>query len=153
MNWLMAWNWKSALLSAISRASIFFFVNLQAGLDAGLAALQVEFLYRIVASGFYGALTQHFARQANERVATMTALVVLPALAHAVEWIVHSWAGTPVLGWSIAGSIAFSVLTTRFHLVAMRRGVMTVGPGSRSLAEDVRAIPGTIAAFLRVPTR
>jgi hypothetical protein len=146
---LAAWNWKSALLSATSRAAIFFVINAQASLDAGVAALQVEFTYRVLASGFYGALTQRFAEHRNARVATWTALALLPGLAHSIEWVVHSWAGTPVLGWSIAGSVVFSVLTTRFHLVAMRRGVMTVGPGSQSLAADLRAMPATVAAFFR----
>lgn len=144
-----AWHWKSALVSAVCRASIFFVINVQAGLPAALAAMQVEFAYRIVASGFYGALTQRFARQHAVR-ATWTALVLLPALSHSVEWAVHSWAGTPAIGSSIAASVAFSVLTTRFQLIAMRRGVMTVGPGSQSIAADLRAMPGTIVAFFRV---
>lgn len=144
------WNWKSALVSATCRAVIFFAINAQTSLAAGVAALQVEFAYRSLASGFYGALTQRFARHPNVRVATWTAMGVLPALAHGIEWIVHSWAGTPALGWSIAGSVLFSALTTRFHLVAMRRGVMTVGPGSQSLVADLRAMPATVAAFFRV---
>lgn len=147
---LAAWNWKSALVSATCRAAIFFVVNAQMSLEAGLAALQVEFTYRVLASGFYGALTQRFAEHPNTRVATWAALGVLPGLAHSLEWIIHSWAGTPALGWSIAGSVAFSMLTTRFHLIAMRRGVMTVGPGSQSLVADLRAMPGTLAAFFRV---
>lgn len=144
-----AWNWKSAVLSAIGRSTVFFGINSGAGFDAALTAMQVEFVYRIIASGFYGALTQHFASQRRSPAAGWTALVLLPALSHATEWIVHAWAGTPVLGWSIAGSVAFSGITTRFHLVAMRRGVLTVGPGSASWRQDLRAMPGTIVAFFR----
>lgn len=82
-----------------------------------------------------------------------SALVLLPVLAHSVEFLVHSWAGTPLLGWSMAGSILFSVATTRLHLIAMHRGVMTVGPGSQSLAADLRALPATLAAFFGIALR
>jgi hypothetical protein len=149
----VSWNWKSALVSAVCRAIIFFIINAQAGLAAGLAAMQVEFSYRVIASGFYGALTQYFAQHPNPRVAWATALILLPVLAHSVEFIVHSWAGTPLLGWSMAGSILFSVATTRLHLIAMHRGVMTVGPGSQSLAADLRALPATLAAFFGIALR
>src|SRR5262252_8460545 len=54
------WNWKSALLSSILRAAIFFFANLSAGLPAAFAALQTELVFRCVTSGFYGALTDAF---------------------------------------------------------------------------------------------
>lgn len=150
MRWVHAWNWKSATVSAVCRAAIFFAANASAGTEAALTALQVEFVYRAVASGFYGSLTQRFAGMADQRRATWLALVALPTLAHAVELAVHSWAGTPALGWSIAGSVAFSLLTTRFHLIAMRRGVLTVGSGSASWSEDLKALPAVVAAFFRV---
>lgn len=149
MSWRTAWNWKSAVLSALGRSTVFFSINASAGFDAAATAMQVEFVYRIVASGFYGALTQYFAARRQSTAAGWTALVVLPAISHGVEWLVHSWAGTPILGWSIAGSVAFSFMTTRFHLVAMRRGVLTVGPGSASWTQDLRAMPATVAAFFR----
>ncbi len=146
MTW--AWNWKSAVVSAVCRASIFFAVNLSVGLDAALAAMQVEFLYRIVAAGFYGSLTQYFSQLPSERTATIAAMCVVPGLAHLVEFAVHAWAGTPVLGWSLAGSVAFSLVTTRFNLFAMRRGVLTVGHGSASWWHDIKAIPMLVVAFV-----
>ena len=62
MTWTVDWNWKSAVVSALCRASIFFVINISAGWDAALAAMQVEFAYRAVAAGFYGSLTQYFAQ-------------------------------------------------------------------------------------------
>lgn len=144
-----AWNWKSAVASSLCRASIFFTVNLWSGVDAAVAAMQVEFLYRAVASGFYGSLTERFARMRSERRATWAATLVVPAVAHLVEFGVHAWAGTPVLGWSVAGSVVFSIVTTRFNLFAMRRGVLTVGRGSASWWQDLKAMPAVVAAFLR----
>jgi hypothetical protein len=133
-----AWNWKSALVSTLSRAAIFFVVNLPAGLAAATAAGQTEFVYRAIASGFYGALTEWFAGLGNTRATTLAALVVVPGVAHTVEFVIHWWAGTPVLGPAILASVAFSVVTTRLNLFAMRRGLLVVGPGCRSLPADVR---------------
>jgi len=148
VTWSRAWNWKSAVVSALCRACIFFAINLSAGLEAAVAAMQVEFAYRAVAAGFYGSLTERFARMRSERQARRAATLVVPAVAHLVEFGIHAWADTAVLGWSIVGSIAFSVLTTRFNLFAMRRGVLTVGHGSASWWQDLRAMPAMVAAFL-----
>lgn len=134
--WRTAWNWKSALVSAIGRAPIFFAINLTAGLPAALAAFQTEFLYRVVAAGFYGALTEYFARLPSRGAATWAALIVLPTLAHAVEYVVHWWAGTPRIGPAIVASVAVSVATTRFSLFVMRRGLF-VSRSDRSFSGDV----------------
>jgi hypothetical protein len=139
------WNWKTATASALLRAPIFFVANLPAGLDAASAAFGTEFAYRVVAAGFYGALTTYFARRANRRRATLLALVVLPTLAHVVEYLVHRAAGTPHVLSALAASIALSMATTRFSLFVMRRGLFV--PGSRGLIDDVRGL----AALLRSP--
>ena len=51
------WNWKSALMSSLLRATIFFFTNLVAGWHAALGAMCAELILRSATSGFYGALT------------------------------------------------------------------------------------------------
>lgn len=147
--WLDEWNWKAALGSAVMRALIFFAVNLTSHIGAALAALQTEFLYRIVASGFYGGLTERLARAAPARRATWVALIVLPALAHIVEFAVHRAAGTVVLGPSIVGSVLFSVVSTRFNLFAMRQGAFIVGATRRSLRSDLCRLPHLAVAFAR----
>lgn len=149
MTWFPAWNWKSAVASSCCRAAIFFSINLPAGMDAALAAMQTEFIYRAVMAGFYGSLTQYFARLQSERTATRAATVIVPGIAHVVELGVHLWADTAVLGWSILGSIMFSVVTTRFNLFAMRRGVLTVGRDSATWWQDLRALPALVVAFVR----
>ena len=42
------WNWKSALLSALLRGGIYFFVNLKVGLAAASAAMLTEWSYRVL---------------------------------------------------------------------------------------------------------
>lgn len=146
--WIASWNWKTAFLSSGIRATIFFVANLAAGVDAAVNALQTELLYRAVASGFYGGLTERLARATPTRTAVVTAIVVLPAVAHAIELGVHAAAGTRRLGASVAASVAFSVVSTRFSLFAMQRGVLIVSHGRRSLAGDLRALPAVVAGFL-----
>jgi hypothetical protein len=140
------WNWKSALTSALCRAGIFFVVNLPAGLMHGVRAMATEMIFRGVASGVMGTMTQAFARAHHSWVA----LIILPALGHTLEYAVHQAAGTPRLGQSIVASVAFSVFTTSFNLFAMRRGALVVGAeGQSSLRDDFRRLPGLFVSFLR----
>src|SRR5580704_18013397 len=51
-NLLSKWNWKSAVLSSVLRAAIFFSTNLVAGWHAALGAMGAELALRSVTSGF-----------------------------------------------------------------------------------------------------
>ncbi len=132
------WNWKSALMSALLRAPIFFLANVQAGMDAATAAFATEFAYRAVSAGFYGALTSFFARRRSARAATLQAVIVMPALAHGLEYLVHASAGTPHIASALAASVAVSMCTTRFSLFLMRRDLFI--PGRQSFADDLRGL-------------
>jgi hypothetical protein len=143
------WNWKAALLSAICRATLFLAINLPAGAGAGLRAMVTEFIFRGVASGVFGSLTQAFSRAHHYWIA----LALLPALGHTAEFLVHRAAGTPRLSGSIAASVAFSLLTTAFNLFAMRRGALVVGEGQRTLTEDLRHLPRLIVEFVSILAR
>lgn len=145
---LLRWNWKSAITSAVIRAVLFFSVNLQSGWDAAFDALRTEFFFRLIASGFYGTLTQAFSRVRPEGTATLFAMVVLPAASHSLELLVHWQRGTARLASSLLSSIILTVVSTAFNVFAMRRGVMVVGPGSSSLLSDFRRIPALIVAFV-----
>ena len=142
------WNWKSAVLSALVRGSIFFAVNLQAGPRAALGAFMTELALRAITAGFYGALTQSFRRVEPVWVASLTAMLLLPLLAHSIELLVHYWRHTPNLLSSVMASAAFTVLSTQFNLFAMRRGALIVGQDSQPLSRDLRRVPGLIARFV-----
>jgi hypothetical protein len=147
------WNWKSAVLSSMCRATIFFAANLSAGLGAAFGALGVELGYRVLASGVYGALTERCGQITPARSGLFAALIVIPGLAHTVEYGVHALAGTPKLGAGMIGSITFSCVTTAFNLFAMRRGAFIVGHGRGSLASDLRRLPGLIIELGRIAGR
>lgn len=139
------WNWKSAFFSSLSRGLIFLFVNLTAGWSAASGASLAELSYRASTSGFAGALTQAF-RSAEPRWA---AAVGLPIVSHLFEFLIHWLRGTPNLVGSITASLVFTFFSTLFNLHAMRRGVLTVGRGSKSLLGDLKSLPMTMFTFLR----
>lgn len=140
-------------MSALVRASIFFAANAKAGIDAATAAMVTEFVFRFIMSGFYGALTQWFRRVEPERLGTAGAVVVLPALAHSLEFLVHTWRGTPEMAASMAASISFTMVSTAFNLFAMRRGALVIGTGARTLADDLKAMPTLVVAFVAAAVR
>jgi hypothetical protein len=144
------WNWKSALLSSLFRAAIFFAANLAAGWRAAVAAMSVEFLYRGISAGLFGALTQAFRQAQPVWLAASTAMVLLPLASHSLEFTIHLMRGTPKLITSIVSSVIFTALSTLFNLYAMRRNVWIVGSEARSLAADFRALPRILGGFLAV---
>jgi hypothetical protein len=142
------WNWKSAVLSPVFRAQLFFAVNLTAGWKAALGAMAAEFAYRSLSAGFYGALTQCFRGAEPLWIAGFTVAIVLPVLSHSLELLIHWYRGTPHLRTSIGVSAAFTAVSTVFNWYAMRKGVFVVGEGSDSLAADLRRIPRILGGFL-----
>lgn len=147
------WNYKSAVLSSCFRSGLFFTTNLSAGVDAATAAMVTEFLFRFVTSGFYGGATQAFRRVEPPRFGTLGAIVVLPTVAHSLEFLVHSARGTPELAASMAASVAFTALSTAFNLFAMRRGVLIVGAGAASLRRDLASLPRLMVSFIGAAAR
>jgi len=142
------WNWKSAALSAASRSLVFLAANLSGGWEVALAAMQLEFIYRAVISGWFGSLSERWARREPGGQAALALLIGATVVAHIVEAILHVRSGTPNLVPSLVASVIFSVITTVFNLFAMRRGVLIAGPGRRSLGDDVRALPHLLGAFV-----
>jgi hypothetical protein len=142
------WNYKTASLSACVRAGIFFAATIEAGLSAATGAMLAEFGFRFVASGFYGALTQAFRRVEPQVLGTIGALVLVPALGHLGEFVIHTWRGTPNLTTALGISIVFTGISTAFNLFAMRRGALIVGADERPLLEDLRAMPRLLILFV-----
>ena len=151
---LARWNWKSAILSSLFRAAIFFFANLTAGLPAAMAAMGTELIFRGITSGFYGALTEGFREAEPPWAAAVGVLVLLPLANHSMEFLVHWLRGTRNLLPSITASVIFTALSTLFNLYAMRRGALIVGSERASLLEDLRRMPVLLLDFiLLIPRR
>lgn len=142
------WNWKSAILSSLLRALIFFVANLSAGRHAAWAAMLTEFCYRAITAGFYASLTQSFRHAKPEWQATLTAMVLLPLVSHSLELCLHWLRGTPNLWLSILASASFTAISTAYNLFAMRHGALIVGHEAHSLWHDLRRTPTIIVQFL-----
>ncbi|HEX4169535.1 MAG TPA: hypothetical protein VHZ55_29075 [Bryobacteraceae bacterium] len=147
--WLIQkWNWKAAALASVLRGVIFFISNLRAGWHAATAAMLVEFGYRAVTSGFWGAITQAFEGAEPAWLATLSALIVIPLLSHALELLVHLMERTPQLWTSMLSSLIFTAIATLFNLYAMRRGALLVGSEARGFRSDLREMPRLIGGFI-----
>jgi hypothetical protein len=142
------WNWKSAVLSSLLRAILFFFVNLSAGWPAAVAAMNTELLFRSTSSGFYGALTEAFREAEPPSAGTLAVALILPFANHSLEFLIHSMRGTRKLGPSIIASVCFTALSSVFNFYAMRRGALVVGEGRRSLLSDLRSMPALVLDFI-----
>ena len=149
---LQYWNYKSALMSAAVRAPLFLLVNLPAGQDAALAAGATEFWFRFITAGFYGSMTEAFSRLRTPG-STWAALLVVPGVAHLMEFLVHTWRDTPVIGPAVAASICLTLVSTSFNLFAMRRGALLSGEGCRPLRDDLREIPRLVVMCVAVLLR
>jgi hypothetical protein len=147
------WHWKSAMLSAIIRGSLFFATNLAEGPRLATRASLVEFALRVPLVGILAAVAQAFGRAEPPWAAAIVATALLPGLAHLAELAVHWMARTPELGASMQASVGLSVLSTVFTLFTVRRGVMIVGEGSLSFGEDLKRLPRLALDFVLVPPR
>jgi hypothetical protein len=151
-------NWKTAAISALLRAIMFFFTNLKAGHALALKATLVEGLYAVITMGVFGAATE---RIRHARPAWLTGLVVwlaIPAMLLCVQYRVHRFFGTPELRRSMIASFCFAALGTGFNWFAMRRGAFLVGDplvggphgGGRkqTFVDDLRALPILLWEFV-----
>jgi hypothetical protein len=150
---LHRWNWKSAVLSSLLRASLFFATNLTAGLPAAIAAMKTELVFRGITSGFYGALTEAFREAEPPWAAALTVMLLLPVANHSVEFVVHWMRGTQKLLPSILASIVLTAFSTLFNFYVMRRGALIVGYGRHSLGKDLLRLPRLAWDFVTFPFR
>ena len=145
---LEGFNWKTALVSAMLRAALFFFTNLRSGSQLALRATLVEAGYAICASGVLGTVTERIRGARPEWLTGLTVWIAMPAALLTAQFFVHRFFGTPRLGTSMVGSFCFAALGTGFNWFAMRRGAMMVGAERRSFASDLRALPAIVWAFV-----
>lgn len=157
------WNWKSALIGAVLRASFYFTVYQAAkeNMRAALTAAAVELAFRFFTSGASGSIVQSFRHAAPAWLATLFVTVTLPIISHAVEYATHYVQEVYFHGilpgsqnngrqWAFAFSVLFSALSAMFNLFVMRHGVLLVGAGqeTKSLWADFKKIPFLVWEFL-----
>lgn len=157
------WNWKSAMLGAVLRASFYFTVYnaSKENWAVTLTAVAVEFAFRFFTSGISGSLVQSFRRAQPVWLATLIVSILLPAFSHSVEYITHyaqeSYFNTVFASSennsrqkAFAVSVLFSILSALFNLFIMRHGVLLVGAGreTKTFWNDIKMIPALVVEFL-----
>lgn len=163
------WNWKSASLGAVVRASFYFGVY-QASRESWLVTLTavlVELTFRFITTGMSGAVVQSFRRATPVWLANLIVSISLPAFSHTVEFITHyaqeryffdvfaASENSVARQRAFAISVLFSVMSALFNLFAMKHGVLLVGAGKETLSlwDDIKRMPrmvGEFTAFLPV---
>jgi len=160
---IFRWNWKSALLGAILRASFYFTVYKASKENwaVTLTAVLVELAFRFLTSGISGAIVQSFRRATPAWLATMIVTISLPIFSHTIEFVTHyaqeqyfsnvfAASENNARQKAFAISVLFSALSAMFNLFMMRHGVLLVGAGeeTKSLWADLKIIPSLVAEFL-----
>lgn len=147
-SFLAGWNWKSAAVSALYRAVIFFITTLRAGWKAALAALTLEAAFRVVSSGFYGVVAQALRNAQPAWLSALVVMLLLPAIIQVAEAWVHWKAGTPHFWRGVIVSTVAAGLSALFTWFAMKRGAFIVGEGSASFWQDMKRYPALLGEFL-----
>jgi len=143
------WNWKTAIMSVAVRGSLFFVTNLAFGVTTATRAWLVDTAFRIPLVGVSGAIDQAFTDAEPVWAASAVAMVVVPLLSRAIEFLVHWIAGTPELLVGVLVSLAFSAVSNPLTLFAMRRGALVVGTEDEdSFARDLVRLPRIVADFV-----
>lgn len=146
------WNWKTATLSGIFRGAIYFFTHISLGWRAAISAMSVEFFFRVFNSGASSSIGQSFRSAQPRWLANTVVMLLFPAYAHTVEFILHTLNGDKNVNKSIVLSIIFSVLSALFNLYAMRRGVLLVKDAEQqTLWSDLKKMPVIFSQFFSYP--
>ncbi|MEZ5307367.1 MAG: hypothetical protein R2684_09505 [Pyrinomonadaceae bacterium] len=157
------WNWKSALMGAILRATFYFSVY-KASRESWLVtmtAVLVEFSFRFVTSGISGSLVQSFRRASPPWLAMGIVSVSLPIFGHSIEFFTHFFqekyfanvfaaSQNSARQKAFAVSVLISVLSALFNFFMMRNGVLLVGAGeeTKSIWSDFKSIPMLLFEFI-----
>ncbi len=128
---LARWNWKSALLSAAIRSSLFL-------RTASVEASFFEFCLALALAGFLGAFAQAYRDVRPRWLAYVMASVVPLGLFHVCEFAVRLATGAP--NRAVALSILYSALASALTVTLMKRGIWLSGDEHTSLAADFRKI-------------
>lgn len=149
------WNYKGAILSGVFRAPIFLFTYLagKESMKLALGAALAQFIFRFLFAGISGALIQTFRRVEPAWKALGAILLVVPAISHIFEFLVqysfaYATATNDHTDDAIIRSICVSLISALFTLFIMRRNVMIVGEGSKSLFNDLKRMPIMILRFM-----
>src|SRR5215217_6296987 len=155
---IFRWNWKSAVLSALLRAPIFFWAYLfqKHGVANAVGAMLAQAFFRALFGGVNGSIIQAFRKVHPAWHAVFTIPLVLAAFSHVIEFAVSSAydaaTGTHGKAKAILVSVIISVISAVFNLFAMRRGALLVKDESgQPFWRDLIRMPWIVFEFISFP--
>jgi hypothetical protein len=155
---IFKWNWKSAVLSALLRAPIFFWAYLfqKHGVVDAVGAMLAQAFFRCVYGGVNGSIIQAFRKVRPAWHAVVTIPLILAAFSHVMEFTVSSvydrLSGTNGRSKAILVSVIISVISAVFNLFAMRRGALLVKDETQQpLWRDLIRMPWIALEFISFP--
>ena len=143
------WNWKAALLSALFRGAAFALPMTRVAPDDALRNICLEVGFRIAIGGFWGALLQAFRNAQPAWLASLAVAVILPAIAHVLEYLALAAGHATHITAGMAVSVMFSIVSLLINLGLMRRNLLVTGDGSESFVSDLRRLPLALAGMFR----
>jgi len=155
---ILNWNWKSAIISSVLRAPIFFgaYLAQKQGLKMAFGAMAVQFIFRAVTGGTNGSIIQAFSKIQPVWHAVVTIPIVLTVFMHIGEWFLQSAfdsvTGTTGKTTAVLVSVFASVVSAGFNLLAMRRGLLLVRDESQqSFWHDIKQMPWIVLELVSFP--
>lgn len=136
------------MLSAVYRGPIFLLTSLRGGWRLAISAMLAETIFRVITSGFYGALTQAIRKLEPPWIAFTIVLILAPAAVQFMEFLVHASTHTPNLKTGVIVSTTMTALASLFNWYSMRQGAMITGREARPFSEDLKRIPFLIYGFV-----
>ncbi len=147
-HFVLRWNGKAALLSAMFRGGIFLVASIKshhAGRSNGVLA---EALFGAVSAGFFGTLTQALRFANPEWFAGLLLAGILPLLFQIGDFYFHVVLGTQVFHVGMIASAVFTVFSSAFNLYIMRRGTLLVGDEGQPFTRDLGSLPRLALLFV-----
>src|SRR5262249_23627748 len=98
-------------------------------------------------------LLQEFRSASPGWLAGLWVAIVLPAIAHVLEYLALRAGHATHIKTGMIVSIVISIGSQLISLELMRRGILITGENSEPLRSDLRRIPGTLAGVYRGVSR
>ena len=142
------WNWKAALLSALFRGVMYAFATVPRGPGA-IRGVWIELGFRFLVGGFWGSLLQAYRAARPAWLAGLCSVLLLPASAHSLEYLAPKAGGATHVGAGMFLSILVSAGSLLINWLLMRKGLLVTGAGTASLGDDLRRLPGVVVSVFR----
>jgi hypothetical protein len=145
---VLRWNGKAAMLSAMFRGVIFLLASLWSHHAGRTHGVMAEALFGALFAGLFGTLAQALRFAEPEWLAELLLAGIFPLLFQAGDIGFHAALGTEVFHASLIASAVFTALSAAFNLYIMRRGTLLVGEEGNPFLQDLGQLPKLVLMFV-----